>query len=173
MLIKTNEVINMPLISEKFNEALIKQIGEEIYSAYLYLSASIWLKEKSYNNLSSWFFSQYNEELSHAYKFINYIVDTGGTVKLPAIPAPKSDWTSVKEIVAAAYEHEQYITNKIHELVTLAEELKEYSPRDLLQWFVTEQIEEEASTSELVEKQAAFNNDMLFDANIQRTEESE
>jgi len=75
--------------------------------------------------------------------------------------------------VEAAYEHEQYITKKIHELVALAEELKEYSPREILQWFITEQIEEEASSSELVEKQAAFNDDMLFDANVQRASESE
>ncbi|MFX0151656.1 MAG: ferritin [Candidatus Hodarchaeota archaeon] len=163
----------MALISEKFNEAVVKQIGEEVYSAYLYLSASIWLKENSYNNLSSWFFAQYNEELSHAYKFINYVIDTGGKVKLPEISAPKSDWTSVKEIVKAAYEHEQYITKKIHELMALAEELKEYSPHELLRWFITEQIEEEASTEELVVRQAAFNNDMLFDANTTRSSSEE
>ncbi len=161
----------MALISEKLNGALNIQIGEELNSAYIYLSMSIWLKEHSFNKLSGWFFAQYNEELSHAYKFINYIIDVGGTAKIPSIPEPKSDWTSVKEIVETAYAHEQYITGKIHELVTLAEELKDYNPRELLQWFVTEQIEEEASTSELVERQAAFKNDMLFDQHTVRTEE--
>jgi ferritin len=161
----------MALISEKFNEALNVQIGEEINSAYIYLSASIWLKEHSYNKLSSWYFDQYNEELAHAYKFINYIIDVGGTAKIPAIPEPKSDWTSVKEIVETGYAHEQYITKKIHELVTLAEELNDYNPRELLQWFVTEQIEEEASASELVERQAAFKNDMLFDQHTAREED--
>ncbi len=158
----------MTLISEKFNEALIKQIGEEFSSAYIYLSASIWLKENTYNNLSNWFFLQYNEELSHAYKFINHIVDTGGTVKLPEIPAPKSDWQSVKEIVETAYAHEQYITKKIFDLVSLSEELKEFAAHELLRWFVTEQTEEESSTSELVTKQAAFSNDMLFDQHTTR-----
>ena len=161
----------MVLISEKMNEALNKQIGEEISSAYIYLSMSIWLKEKSLNNLSNWFFTQYNEELGHAYKFINYIVETGGTAVLPAIPKPKSDWTSVEEIVKTAYQHEQYITNCIRELVLLAAELKDYNPQQLLQWFVTEQIEEEASTEELVIRQAAFKNDMLFDQHTTRTEE--
>ena len=134
-------------------------------------SMSIWLKENSFNKLSSWFFAQYNEELTHTYKFMNYIIDVGGTAKIPAIPEPKSDWSSVKEIVETAYAHEQYITGKIHELVTLTEELKDYNPRELLQWFVTEQIEEEANTSELVERQAAFKNDMLFDQHTVRTEE--
>ncbi|MHA2247749.1 MAG: ferritin [Candidatus Hodarchaeales archaeon] len=160
----------MVLISEKFNDALNKQIGEELNSAYIYLSMSIWLKEHSFNKLSSWYFAQYNEELSHAYKFMNYIIDVSGTAKIPAIPEPKSDWTSVKEIVETSYAHEQYITGKIHELVSLAAELKDYNPRELLQWFVTEQIEEEASTAELVERQAAFKNDMLFDQHTVRDE---
>ena len=161
----------MALISEKFNEALNVQIGEELNSAYIYLSASIWLKEHSFNKLASWYFAQYNEELSHAYKFINYIIDVGGAAKIPAISEPKSDWTSVKEIVETGYAHEQYITGKIHELVALAEELKDYNPRDMLQWFVTEQIEEEASAAELVERQVAFKNDMLFDQHTVREEE--
>ncbi len=159
----------MPLISEKMNNALNKQIQEELSSAYIYLSMSTWLKQKSYNNLSSWFFTQYNEELSHAYKFMNYIVETGGFVKLSAIPEPKSDWISVKEVVEVAYKHEQYITNCIRDLVILAGELKDYNPQQLLQWFVTEQIEEEASTEELVIRQAAFKNDMLFDQHTSRT----
>ncbi|MHA1169551.1 MAG: ferritin [Candidatus Hodarchaeales archaeon] len=161
----------MPRISEEFNEALNKQIGEELNSAHIYLSMSIWLKEHSLNNLSSWFFAQYNEELLHAYKFINYIVEVGGKAIIPALNEPKSDWTSVKEIVETAYAHEQHITGTIHDLVTLSEELKDYNSRQLLQWFVTEQIEEEASTSELVERQAAFKNDMLFDQHTSRASE--
>jgi ferritin len=134
---------------------------------------STWLKQNSFNNLGEWFFAQYNEELSHAYKFIDYIVETGGTVKLRAIPMPKNDWANVEEIVKTAYAHEQYITGKINELVVLAEELKDYGPRQLLTWFVSEQIEEEASTSELVDRQAAFGSDMLFDHHTQRVSGSD
>ncbi|MFW9903545.1 MAG: ferritin [Candidatus Thorarchaeota archaeon] len=161
----------MALISEKFNEALNVQIGEELNSAFIYLSASIWLKEHSFNKLSNWYWTQYNEELSHAYKFINYIIDVGGIAKIPAIPEPKSSWSSVKEIVETGYAHEQYITGKIHKLVALAEELKDYNPRELLQWFVTEQIEEEANAAELVERQIAFKNDMLFNQHTVRSED--
>ena len=161
----------MALISEKMNKALNDQIMEELMSAHIYLSMSVWLKENSYNNLSNWFFAQYNEELQHAYKFINYIIEVGGTAEIPALEKPKSDWKDVEEIVKTAYGHEQYITKKIHDLVTLAAELNEYSPRPLLQWFVEEQIEEEANTSELVIRQAAFKNDMLFDQHTQRQQE--
>lgn len=163
----------MALISEQFNEALNKQIGEELNSAHIYLSMSVWLKERSYNNLSNWFFAQYNEELQHAYKFINYIIEVGGKAEVPELDKPKADWASVKEIVETAYAHEQHITRTIHDLVTLAEELKDYNPRELLQWFVSEQIEEEASTSEMVERQAAFKNDMLFDQHTVRKTEGE
>ncbi|MFX0085327.1 MAG: ferritin [Candidatus Hodarchaeota archaeon] len=161
----------MVLINEEINNAFNKQIAEELNSAFIYLSMSIWLKEHNFNKLSSWFFTQYNEELSHAYKFMNYIIDVGGLAKIHAIPEPKSDWASVKEIVETAYAHEQHITRKIHELVSLAEKAGDYNPRELLQWFVTEQIEEEANTSELVERQKAFNNDMLFDQHTIREKE--
>ena len=158
----------MALISEKFNNALNAQVQEEINSAYIYLSMTTWLKENNFNNLGEWFFTQYNEELSHAYKFMDYIVETGGKVKLLPLDAPKNDWQNVEEIVKAAYAHEQHITKKINELVVLAEELKDYGPRQMLTWFVSEQIEEEASTSELVDRQAAFHNDMLFDHHTHR-----
>ena len=102
---------------------------------------------------------------------MNYIIDVGGSAKIHQIPAPKSDWDSTKTIVETAYAHEQYITKKIHELVALTEAEKDYNPRDMLSWFVTEQIEEESSTLELVERQAAFNNDMLFNQHTTRTTE--
>ena len=162
----------MALISEKFNDALNAQVQEEINSAYIYLSMTTWLKENNFNNLGEWFFDQYNEELSHAYKFMDYIAETGGKVKLLPLDAPKNDWKNVEEIVKAAYAHEQHITRKINELVVLAEELKDYGPRQLLTWFISEQIEEEASTSELVDRQAAFHNDMLFDHHTHRLTES-
>ena len=161
----------MGLIGQKINEAFNKQIGEELNSAYIYMSMSVWLKEQSYTNLANWYFAQMNEELAHAYKFMNYIIDTGGKVKIPAIPEPKSDWANVQEIVETGYKHEQFITNCIRDLVTLTEELKDYNPREMLQWFVTEQIEEEATASELVERQAAFKNDMLFNQHTVRQSE--
>ncbi|MFW9854713.1 MAG: ferritin [Candidatus Thorarchaeota archaeon] len=159
---------NMALISKEIQDAFNDQIGKEIHSGYLYLSASLWLKENSYNNLSHWFFVQYEEEMQHAFKIMNYVVDVGGHVTLPAIPEPRADWQSVKDIVESAYAHEQVMTKNIHNLVTLTENLKDYNPRELLQWFVSEQIEEESSAEELVRKQVAFNNDMLFDQHTSR-----
>jgi len=170
-ILKDKEENLVALISEKMNEALNKQIGKELESAYIYLSMSMWLKEHSYNNLANWFHIQAQEEFVHAEKFANYIIDTGGSVKLPALPQPKNDWNDVKEIVEAAYAHEQYITGRIQDLVRLAEELREIPVKNLLNWFVEEQIEEESSSSELVVRQAAFRSDMLFDHHTIRTAE--
>ena len=162
----------MALISEKINEAFNNQIGEELESAYIYLSMSVWLEDKAFHNLSNWFYIQAQEEFSHAKKFIDYILETGGKVVLPALSQPKGDWQSVEEIIKTAYEHEQHITRKIRELTALAEELKEYEPlSEILPWFVREQIEEEANTEELVVRQAAYNNDYLFDHHTKRAAE--
>ncbi|MFX0113892.1 MAG: ferritin [Candidatus Hodarchaeota archaeon] len=158
----------MALISEKMAEALNEQVGKELESAYIYLSMSMWLEEQSFHRLANWFYIQAQEEFGHAKKFTDYIIEAGGSVKLPAIPQPKNDWADIKEIVETAYSHEQYITGRIHDLVRLAEELKEISVMNLLNWFVEEQVEEEASTSELVVKQARYRNDDLFDHHTKR-----
>jgi ferritin len=163
----------MTLISEEFNKALNKQIKEELESGYLYLSMSYWLKEQSFNNLANWYDLQAQEEYEHAMKFANYIVETGGEVELLALSKPKKEWESVEEIVHAGFKHEQYITKKIHELVELADELKEYSVKSLLQWFVDEQVEEEATAQEMIDRQAAFKNNMLFDQHTTRVSEEE
>ncbi len=161
----------MSLISEKMNEALNEQVGKELESAYIYLSMNYWLKEQSYNGLANWFYIQAQEEFVHAEKFANYIIETGGSVKLQAIPQPKTDWADVKEIVETAYKHEQYITSRIHDLIRLAEEIKDINVRNLLNWFVEEQIEEENSSSELVVRQQRFKNDQLFDHHTHRGNE--
>ncbi len=160
----------MALISKKFNAALNKQIKEELDSGYLYLSMSFWLEEKAFHNLGKWYYFQAQEEYEHAKKFIDYIIETGGTVELFELSKPKNDWESIKEILEAGYKHEQYITGKIVGLVKLAEELEELQPRSLLQWFIDEQIEEESNASELLDKYAGFKSDMLFDHHTHRAE---
>ena len=160
----------MALISKKFNDALNKQIKEELDSGYLYLSMSFWLEQRAFHNLAQWYYIQAQEEYEHAKKFMDYIVEAGGTVELLALDKPKSDWESIKQIIDAGYKHEQHITGTIVKLVKLAEELNELQPRTLLQWFIDEQIEEEANASELIDKYAGFKSDMLFDHHTHRAE---
>ena len=158
----------MAQISKKFNDALNEQIKEELESGYLYLSMSFWLEEQSFENLANWYYIQAQEEYIHAKKFIDYIIETGGTVELLELQKPKNDWTSIKEIIEAGYAHEQYITGKIHELWELADKIKEIQARSMLQWFIDEQVEEEATATALIDKYKGFKNDMLFNQHTTR-----
>lgn len=160
----------MALISKKMNDALNNQIKEELESGYLYLGMSFWLEEKAFHNLAEWYYEQAKEEYKHAKKFMDYIVETGGTVELKELIKPKSDWKSIKEIIDAGLAHEKHITGKIVELWKLAEEIKELQVRSLLQWFIDEQVEEEANAEELIMKYDGFKSDMLFDHHTHRAE---
>jgi len=110
----------MALISEEMNKALNNQIKEELESGYLYLGMSFWFAERSYKNLAKWYYVQAQEEYAHAKKFMDYIVEAGGTVELLAIKKPKADWKNFKEILEAGLAHEKFITSKIEELWKLA-----------------------------------------------------
>ena len=162
----------MALISKEFNDAINKQIKEELDSGYLYLGMSYWLEEKAFHNLANWYYLQAQEEYVHAKKFMDYIAETGGTVELLALAKPKSDWKSVKEIIDAGYAHEQHITGCIVNLVKLSEKINEYQARSMLQWFIDEQVEEEANATELIDRHAGFKNDMLFDQHTTRAAEA-
>lgn len=161
----------MALISEEMNKALNNQIREELDSGYLYLGMSFWFKERSYHNLANWYYVQAQEEYVHAKKFMDYIIEAGGTVELQALKKPKSDWKNFKEILEAGLAHEKYITGKIEELWKLAEKLSELQPRSMLTWFIDEQIEEEANAQELIDTYEGYKNDQLFDHHTHRAEE--
>lgn len=140
------------MINERMLKALNEQITEETYSAYLYQSMSAYLDFKGLKGFSHWMDMQTQEELIHSRKFYDYILERGGQVKLDTIKAPPHDFGTPLEIFEAALEHEEYITGKINDLVDLAQELKDHATFNFLQWFVEEQVEEEATTGEMVDK---------------------
>ncbi|KAF0149119.1 MAG: Ferritin-like protein [Ignavibacteria bacterium] len=133
------------MISEKMQKALNDQINAEMFSSYLYLSMAAYLESQNWNGMSAWMKAQSVEEYQHAMKFYGFINEVGGTVVLEAIEKPKSTWNKPQEIFAEAYKHEQYVTKRIHDLVALAIEEKDYATNLFLNWFVTEQVEEEAT----------------------------
>ena len=142
----------MASISERIVDALNKQINAELYSAYLYLSMASYFESKGLKGFSNWMRVQWQEELTHAMKIYDYVVERGGRVKLYAIDEPPSEWDSPLAAFEAAYNHEVRVTGMINELVELAMSEKDYATYNMLQWFVAEQVEEEASTSEIVDK---------------------
>lgn len=140
------------MISKNMEDALNKQINAELYSAYLYFSMAADFETKNLSGFARWMYAQAREEFGHATRFYNYINEQQGKAKLGAIEAPPTEWVSPLEVFEAAYKHEQHVTSLINNLVSLAMEEKDYASNIFLQWFVTEQVEEEASASTIVEK---------------------
>jgi ferritin len=140
------------MISKKMQTALNKQINKELYSSYLYLAMAADCREKGWNGVATWLEIQAGEENGHAMKFYKYMAEQGAGVQLDAIAKPPASFESVAKIFDATLEHERFITKSIGELVELAVAEKDHATQIMLQWFVTEQVEEEAHASEIVQK---------------------
>ncbi|WP_022670368.1 ferritin [Hippea alviniae] len=140
------------MIDKRMEEAINKQINEELYSAYLYLSMSAWFDSIGLKGFANWMMVQYKEETDHAMKFYNYLQSQGAEVKLFAIKEPPHSWDSPLHAFEETLKHEQHITKCINELVDLAEELKDRATYNMLQWFINEQVEEEENDREIIDK---------------------
>ncbi len=137
------------MLSERMLNALNRQVNAELYSAYLYLSMAAYFESINLKGFANWMKVQAQEELSHAMKFFDYINERGGRVKLEAIEKPPNEWDSPLHAFEATYEHEQKVTKMINDLVNMAMEEKDHATYNMLQWFVAEQVEEEASADEI------------------------
>jgi ferritin len=139
-------------MDKKTQEALNEQMREELNSAYLYLAMSSDMKAKNLNGTSAWFQIQAMEEIAHATRFYNFIHDRGGQPELPAIDKPQVSWDSLIEAFEATLGHEKYISSCIDKLVDMARESNDHPTETFLQWFVTEQVEEEATADEILQQ---------------------
>jgi ferritin len=139
-------------ISKKMAEALNGQINAELYSAYVYLSMSAYFESEDLKGMASWMKAQAQEEAAHAMKIYNFVHERGGRVKLLPIEGPATDWDSPLAVFEAALKHEQHVTGLIHDLVSKAIAEKDYATKNMLDWFVDEQVEEEATASAIVAK---------------------
>jgi ferritin len=140
------------MLSKKMEAALNEQLNKEIYSAYLYMSMSAYSTHIGLKGFANWFMVQYQEEMVHAMKFYDYINDQGSQVKLMAIDAPPTEFTSPLDMFEKTLKHEQFVTKRINDLVDLAINEKDHATNIFLQWFVTEQIEEEANDNDIIAK---------------------
>lgn len=138
------------MLKETIQDALNKHIVEEAYSAYLYLSMSAYFEDQDLPGMASWMRVQAQEELVHVGKFYAYINDRDGRVRLGAIAGPPVEWKSALEVFQQGYEHECKISRLINNLVDLARKESDHSTENFLQWFVTEQVEEEATAKAIV-----------------------
>lgn len=139
------------MLKEKMLDALNEQINAEQYSALLYLSMSAYFNEKGLPGFANWMYIQYQEELTHANKFFNYVVERGGKVELKAIAQMPTAWDGVIDVFEKTLEHEQHVTALINELVDVAIQEKDHATQSFLRWFVDEQVEEEANVTEILD----------------------
>ncbi len=140
------------MIDKDIEKAINKQINEEMYSAYLYLAMSAYFQDINLLGFANWMFVQYQEEISHAMKFYRYLIERGGRVELYAIEQPAKQWDSPLHALEETLKHERHITQCINDLADLAEQKKDRPTLNLLQWYIDEQVEEEANDEEIIAK---------------------
>jgi ferritin len=139
------------MIGKRMQDAINEQIRHETFSAYLYLAMAADFHAKGLAGMAQWMKVQAQEEIGHAMRFFDHLTERGGHIELLAIEQPQQTWDSALAAFEAAYGHEQLITGKINDLVEIAREENDNASWIMLQWFVTEQVEEEASVSTVVD----------------------
>lgn len=140
------------MIPKKIEDAVNLQINKELFSEYLYLSMATWFAAEGLDGFENFFIVQAQEERFHAMKFYNFIKERGGRVILKKLEDPKTDFASIKEVFELSLEHEKFISNSINEIMDLAIKENDHATKSFLNWYVDEQVEEEASMQAVLDK---------------------
>ncbi len=133
------------MIKQRVNDAINAQINAELYSAYLYLSMAAYFEDQNLPGFANWMRVQFEEEQFHGLRFYSFINERGGRVILEAIEKPETNWESIIAVFDNVLAHEEHVTNLINNLMSIAIEERDYATSNFLQWFVDEQVEEEAN----------------------------
>lgn len=140
------------MLDSRMAGALNEQCNAELYSSYLYLSMGAYFESQKLKGFANWMRVQAQEELMHAMKFYDFINERGARALMKAIEGPPTEWESPLAVFEHVYEHEQKVTSLIAQLVALATELSDHPTNDFLRWFVAEQVEEEESANDVLQK---------------------
>jgi len=140
------------MVSQEVQDAINEQINKEFFAAYLYLGMVTYFESKSLSGFGHWMRLQAQEEVLHAMRLLDFLIDRGGEVELRAIAAPSLDFLSPAEVMKAALAHEEKVTASINGVYALAVEHNDYPAQVLMQWFVAEQVEEEKNAGEIVDQ---------------------
>ncbi|MBL9114102.1 MAG: ferritin [Verrucomicrobiaceae bacterium] len=142
-------------LAKLFNE----QINNEMSSSYIYLAMAAWFEQTPYSGFASWMFNQSREESMHALKFYQYVVDRDAAVVLQPIAKPKADYKSPIDVFEHSLKQEQKVTQQINELFEVAEQVKDHASKNLLLWFLNEQMEEEKTVRDMLDRLKLAGND--------------
>ncbi len=144
------------MISDALRDEINEQIKYELYSAYMYLAMSAWCADRNLSGFAHWMRLQAHEEVQHAMRFHDFLLERGARVALQAIDAPPADYGTPIAVMEKSLAHEKFVSARIHKLYELAQKEGDYPAQVMLQWFITEQVEEEASIDEIVERMKMF-----------------
>ncbi|QKJ22449.1 ferritin [Poseidonibacter lekithochrous] len=139
------------MISKELQDSLIQQLNKEYQSAYIYLGMSAYCSKEGFNGAANWFLIQYQEEVTHGMKLFKYLEDQNVDIKLPLIQEVEVRFNSLLDVFQKSLEHEQTMTKNLNDLSDLAMKDKDHATYNLLQWYVTEQVEEEATVSGIID----------------------
>jgi ferritin len=151
------------MLSKKIEDICNRQVEREGYSSNLYLAMASWAEVNGYSGIAAWMFSQSDEERVHMLKFIKYINERGGTALMPTFQKPPSEFKGIVELFREVLKHEEFITASINEIVSLTLEEKDFNTHNFLQWFVMEQVEEEASVRIVLDKVKLVGKNSLYE----------
>jgi ferritin len=156
------------MLKKKIEDICNRQIEREAFSSNLYIAMAIWAETNGLAGVAGWLYVQAEEEKLHMLKFVKYINERGGKAVIPALKKPGSDYKSVEDLFKEVLEHEEFVTASINEIVALTLEEKDFNTHNFLQWFVMEQVEEEASVKSILDKVRLVgkNNMYQFDRDI-------
>ena len=140
------------MLKPKVEQELGKQINAEFYSSYLYLSMASYFESKNWAGFANWMRVQYQEEVAHGMKIFEYIIERDGRALVKPFDGPPSEWKSPLDVFESSYKHEQKVTGLINNLMEIAQSEKDHAAQIFLQWFVNEQVEEEASAKTIIQQ---------------------
>lgn len=148
------------MISKEIHQRLNKQINAELRSAYYYLAMSVDARHKNMLGVSNWFYIQAREELDHSRILQNYLFMQNAKIELMPIDAVEGNWKTPESMFEDAYNHERIVTEMIHELAELAQKENDYNTKNILNWFLNEQLEEENSCNDILKQYQDASNDL-------------
>lgn len=140
------------MTSKKVEDAINQQIKHEEHSSRIYMAMASWCEIKGYRGAANFLYKQSDEERMHMLKFVHYVNDRGGYAKLSPLEVPVTEFTSLQEIFHQVLKHEEFITAAINKLYEVCLDEKDYTTANFLQWYITEQIEEESTMHEILDK---------------------
>jgi ferritin len=151
------------MLKKNIEDICNRQVEREGYSSNLYLSMASWAETNGFSGVAAWLYVQADEEKLHMLKFIKYLNERGGKAIIPAFKKPASEFKGIEELFKEVLKHEEFVTASINEIVALTLEEKDYNTHNFLQWFVMEQIEEEASAKAILDKVKLVGKNNLYE----------